>query len=126
MVPWRSVTATVRQREKGAWVNEATRVLVRVREHLLVPGGIACRGSDSVRSRRGRVVSISSRTDLQGARLERLAVQHLSRQGTLYVARPRKGLWLARPSAASTITVSAQWPPGGACCLLVPNRALAS
>ena len=62
-------------------------VLVRVREHVLLSGGDADRGARRRGRRRGRVAAVSPRADLPSPGLERLALQHLSGQRALHVAR---------------------------------------
>ena len=68
------------------------RVLVRVREHLFLSGGAQGRRARRRAGREPCLAAVPARADLHGARLARLAVQHLSRQGPLHVARPRADL----------------------------------
>ena len=67
------------------------------------------------RSRRhGALAAVSARADLQGAGLGHLAVQSLSRQGPLYVARPGADLRRAWTAVRGPAAVSAKQPAGGA------------
>src|SRR3546814_6950068 len=64
-------------------------VLVRIRQHIFVPGRNAGRGR-SGKSRRARdLETVPARTDLPGAGLRELAVLRVSGQGPVHVARPR-------------------------------------
>ena len=63
---------------------------------------------------RGALPAVPARADLQGLWLERLAVQHLRRQGALYVARPRAPLQQAGNPFAPTFAISAPQPGRGA------------
>src|SRR6185437_8141124 len=65
------------------------RVLVRVREHLFLSGGAQGRRARGRSRRARRRAPVPARADLRRARLARFAVQHLSGQGPLHVARPR-------------------------------------
>src|SRR5262249_7364891 len=91
------------------------RVLVRVREHLFLPGGNAHRPLGGQGGSGGALAAVSARSDLSDAWLERLTVQYFRREGPLYVARPRARA-PSRGSAAEAAAgeVSAKRAQGGA------------
>src|SRR3546814_7128475 len=72
--------------------HEVDGVLVRIRQHIFVPGRNAGRGR-SGKSRRARdLETVPARTDLPGAGLRELAVLRVSGQGPVHVARPREAV----------------------------------
>src|SRR5437868_13201140 len=63
------------------------RFLVRVRFHLFLSRRHAYRAAGASRGRRGALAALFARTDLQGAGNGNLAIQPLSVEGQIYVAR---------------------------------------
>src|SRR6476620_2543482 len=93
-----------------------TRLLVRLCIDLFVSGGDAYRTARRNGRRHGPVPTVSARADLQGAGLGHLAVQSLSGQGPLPVARPRTAVRGSRPALPAAGTFPAAEPAGGAGC----------
>ena len=54
------------------------------------------------------LAALSARADLRPAGVARFAVQHLSRQGPLHVARPRANLRRGGPAVSASGSVSAE------------------
>src|SRR3982075_3210143 len=74
------------------------RFLVRFRLHLLLSGRHADRPAGRASRRLRALPAIPAGADLQGAGLDHLAVQPLSRQGPQYVARPRAAVRGLKPA----------------------------
>src|SRR3974390_3679696 len=92
--------------------------LVRVRLDLLVSGGHA-HGRTCARWRRERALAaVPAGADLQGTRLDHVAVQHLPGEGRVgegrvYVARPRADLRRTGPTFRAAGTVPAEYAADG-------------
>src|SRR5581483_9643099 len=100
--------------------DEGPPLLVRVREHVLVPGCRTRRGSGARGGMARRLAPLPPRPDLRIAGVERLAVQRLPGEGPLHVARRRASLREARDRLAAAVAVSAERPARGA--RRVPRR----
>ena len=85
-------------------------ILVRVRQHLFLSRRHAGRRARRGARRRPRLAAVPARADFRGARVARLAVQHLSRQGALHVARPRADLQPRRACRSGGRTPSRRTP----------------
>src|SRR6202011_1456463 len=85
-------------------------ILVRVRQHLLIPGRLADRAGRGGRGRADAMASVSARPDLRVAGMGRFAVQHLSHQGPLHVARRGAAVREIRNSVPPPEQIPAQRP----------------
>ena len=76
--------------------------LVRVRQHLFLSRRHARRSARRSARRRPRLASVPARADFRRPGMAQLAIQHLSRQGALHVARSRADLQ-PRPACPSGV-----------------------
>ena len=113
--------AILARRQGGALA--ARRVFVRVREHLFLSGGDARRPLAEARGVALDLAPIPAWADLRRARLARFAVQHLSGQGSLHVARHRADLRGAGLAAEAARAISAEQPARRAHCSRARRRA---